>query len=121
MKKGMLFAVLAVSLFGASPCSCAENKTPSKYDLYSWKVGNDWNYSLVPSTNEHKATAEIKNSGRPLHGAGQVKEKLLDMKEGDNISWQERAESGMLYPPPLVMQDITDYAQTVGVKVVVRR
>ena len=111
----------AISLFASGPSAHAENKGSSKFDLYSWKVGSEWNFSILPSTNEHKTTAEIKQSGSPLRGTGQVKEKLLDMKEGDKISWQERADSGMLLPPPLIMQDILDYAQTVGVKVVVPR
>jgi hypothetical protein len=72
---------------------------------------------LPAAHNTAKAAVEIKQDGGPLRGTSKVKEKLLTMKEGDTISWQERAESGMVYPPELVIEDIRGYAQAVGVKV----
>jgi hypothetical protein len=94
----------------------ADNVTPAKYDLYSWKDGNEWDYSLLPVSKQHEMLAEIKHVGGPLRGPGKIKEKLLAMKEGDKISWRARAENGLVYPPKPVMEDIRDYAKTVGVK-----
>ena len=92
---------------------------PAKYELYSWKDGNEWDYSLLPVSKEHRLLAEIKHKGGPLRGAGKIKEKLLSMKEGDQIFWQARVENGLVYPPNPVMEDIGDYAKTVGVKVLI--
>ena len=95
----------------------AAERPREKFEIYSWKSGNDWDFSVIPAAqNTSKAAIEIKQSGGPLRGTSKVKEKLLSMKEGDSISWQERASSGLVYPPELVIEDIHAYAQSVGVK-----
>jgi len=113
-----LISLVASLLVIIRPLAAEAPAQPSKYEIYSWKNGNDWEYSLLPaSKNTTKAAVEIKHEGGPLRGSSKVKEKLLTMKEGDSVSWQERANSGMVYPPDLVIEDIKGYAQSVGVKV----
>ena len=117
MKQIYRLSSILLGIIGLAEMSSAKDKKPHQFELYSWKSGNEWEYALVPAgSNSTKAAVELKNDGGPLHGAGKMKETLLKMKEGDKISWQERADSGLVYPPDLVMDDIKGYAQSVGVK-----
>lgn len=116
MNHKILATAFAFGIWGAGQWVSAENTVPQTYEIYSWKNGNEWDYAVIPAGhNEAKAAVEIKQAGGPLRGASKVKEKLLAMKEGDQISWQERPKSDMVYPPNLVMEDINQYAQSVGV------
>src|SRR5690349_8955765 len=101
MKRLMTFlALLAVQLSPVVRARAEETPDPqagakARYDLYSWKEGNDWDFSILPADPNRRADAEIRQKDSRLRGASKVKEKLLGMKEGDKISWQERADSGM--------------------------
>lgn len=111
---------LVVFLLAVGWCAGVSSPTyaaSSNYELYSWKSGNSWEFSLLPGSNSDMAAVEIKRSGGPLRGTSKVKEKLLNMKEGDVISWQERAKSGMVYPPEPIIEEIADYAKAVGVHI----
>jgi len=116
MKRGSQLALVLIGAAANWLPVFAVNGTPAKYVMYSWKDGNEWDYSLLPASKEHQVLAEIKHKGGPLRGAGKIKEKLLAMKEGDKITWQARTETGLVYPPNPVMEDIVGYARTVGVK-----
>jgi hypothetical protein len=127
MKKNLRFSVALpiivglVSMVGTELLYAKERAKPASYELYSWKKGNDWEYSLLPRPAKPKAAIEIKRLGGPLRGASKIKEKFLQMAEGDKIYWQERPDSGMVYPPEPVIEELKDYAETVGVKITLPR
>jgi hypothetical protein len=116
MNRGLRFAFVLIGVMVMMQPVYAAISGPVKYVMYSWKDGNEWVYSLLPASKEHEVLAEIKHVGGPLRGAGKIKEKLLGMKEGDQISWKSRTEANLVYPPDPIKEDIEAYARTVGVK-----
>src|SRR5262245_1255709 len=113
-RKGVMLIVAGLFM---APLVHADNElSPTRYDLYSWKDGHEWNYSLIPADKSHMVDAEIKQAN-PAQGTSKMKAKLLDMREGDKITWQQRSEGGFVIPPNPVVEEIQDYANSVGVKV----
>jgi hypothetical protein len=109
-----LVSVFAGSLIG--PVAAAWTEGEPTLHLYSWKEGEEWFFSLVPDGSVHRADVEIKREKPPLRGPSKLKEHLYQMPEGNVVSWQQRAESGMKYPPKEIVDDLRDFAQSVGVK-----
>ena len=54
---GRLTAAVALGILVA--VVRAAEKTPSQYELYSWKTGNDWTYALLPASSMRRVDAEI--------------------------------------------------------------
>ena len=122
MMKRSLLAVMVIAILGMMTLARADSEiSGSMFELYSWQEGNTWNFSVLPASNARKLDTEIKHGGGPLRGLDKMKEKLLSMKEGDRIAWQERSDSGFVYPPNAVIEEISDYAKSIGIKVTVAR
>lgn len=105
---GLLAGVMGTSLNVA----LAETQ---RYELYSWKEETEWIYSLQPASTNDKAPSDIKSGS--LRGISKVKEKLIDLQEGDSIVWKVRSENGTELPPPETVDELRVYAKSVGVKV----
>jgi hypothetical protein len=112
-KRWMLVGLAAGTFLGPISNLPAEGE-PTTH-LYSWKVGQEWYFSLVPGGSLHMADVEIKRQNRPLRGPSKLKEHLYQVPEGNTIAWQERTESGLNYPPKEMVEDLRDFAQSVGV------
>lgn len=107
--------LVTISLLFGLILSISSLAQAEHYDLFSRKVGNDWEFSVLPGLNNtSKAAVEIRSQA--VRGIGQVKSKILAMKEGDSILWQVRPESDMLYPPDATMTDLQEYATSLGIK-----
>src|ERR1017187_6772164 len=114
MMKRWPFAIFVIVALGFITFARAESEnSDSMFELYSWQDGHTWNFSILPASNTRKLDTEIKHDGGPLQGLDKMKEKLLTMKEGDHIAWQKRAESGFVYPPHSVIEEISDYAKSI--------
>jgi hypothetical protein len=85
---GTLLAPL-VSPAGAVPQALEEPRGKGYYELYSWKVGDDWYYSLVPGTNAMKYADCITSPAVRLKGADALK--MLTKAQASSLhSWPSR-------------------------------
>ncbi|MGA1871802.1 MAG: hypothetical protein ACMUJM_25020 [bacterium] len=54
------------------------------YELYSWPIGDEWYFSLLPGTNRLKSSEEILSIGSDIDS---IKSKLGQLPEGEYIFW----------------------------------
>lgn len=80
------------------------------YELYSFKVGPDWNYTLLTASNREKTFAEISSSDGFIDRGGLTKitargaDKLagilsLRLPKGEEIVWRSSTPKGVSLPP----------------------
>lgn len=97
------------------------------YELVSWQVGEDWNFTLITGTNREKTFEElmqpdssISESGFvkiTVSGVDQIKEVLAKLPAGSEVFWGGMDLSGQVaegtmyftYPPLEVMNEIADF------------
>ena len=95
MKKIFLLSLLAllVPLGGGCGSAGAGNsllpKTSSVamkgYELYSWKIGEEWHFFLTEGTNRIKTYFEITTSPDAVTGADKILEKIGALGRGEQI------------------------------------
>ena len=104
-------------------------KSLKGYELYSWKNGSDWNFTLITGTNRSKSFDEIIAPENTLSADGFVKisvtgideiKKVLGLlQSGEQIFWagmdlSDQVPGNTIYltfPPQTVIDDLTRFCQ----------
>lgn len=97
------------------------------YELMSWQVGEDWNFTLVTGTNREKTfeelmqpDSEVTDSGFvkiTVSGVDQIKRVLAMLPADSQVFWGGMDLSGQVpegtvyfsYPPQATMDEIADF------------
>jgi hypothetical protein len=74
------------------------------YELYSWKDGNQWNFSLLVGTNREKTLDEIKAADTTLRGVDALTSALEQMPAGQYITWSSRET--LSFPPDDIIAQV---------------
>jgi hypothetical protein len=104
------------------------------YELYSWQMGDHWNFTLITGTNRTKALEEITTPGNSVGSDGFVKISVAsvdDLKQvlgrlpkGESILWggidlggEVPADTAYLtFPPQTLMDEVAAYCTSLGLK-----
>jgi hypothetical protein len=68
------------------------------YELYSWKRGGTWYYSLLPGTNRTKTYEEITAQPAVKKSIGELESELKKLSRGAQVFWQSDAPPGVKRP-----------------------
>lgn len=60
------------------------------YELYSWRDGNQWKFSILVGTNREKSIEEIKSAEVVLSGVDALQSKLEEIPAGQYITWSSK-------------------------------
>jgi hypothetical protein len=132
-KHGSLFLLGLLMLFSV----CTKNFTPFQkptnqinlnaltfphsmkgWELYSWPMGNDWNYSILIGTNRLKSYEEVKTNKVIVTGEDSLKMVLDKFPANEMITWIgpgwiERCwddnANDLSLPPQEILNDIKEY------------
>lgn len=113
-----LISILFVLSLGLSLSDCgAATVTPlaesmKGYELYSWKDGNDWVFSLLVGTNREKTLEEIKSPQTSLPDVHALRSVLEKVPSGQYITWSSRETLG--FPPDDVMKQVEQICDEKG-------
>ena len=97
----------------------------SGWELYSWKIEDQWRYSILIGTNRLKTYEEVTTSKIVVTGEEELKEILRIFPEGENITWVgqgwlERCwqsnYKNLELPPEIIIEDIRQYCN--GIKLI---
>jgi len=104
------------------------------YNLYSWKDGEDWYFTLVTGTNAGISFEEIIALGDIVNGDGYVKITVVGMDElkellsrlpaGEEVIWSGmdlggQVPEGTIYltlPPQEMIDEVITYCASLGIK-----
>lgn len=112
------FGLLLLALSASAPLlgACARGPrglfphSMKGYELYSFKVGPDWNYSLLTASNREKTFEEISSTDGFIDKGGMTKVMargadklagilLLRLPKGEEIVWRSSMPKGVSLPP----------------------
>lgn len=95
-----LFILLCVSgLFLPESFADGRQKSFKGWELYSWRVGGEWRFSLLMGTNRQKQCDEIKSEKTALTLA-KLREALQKLAGEESVFWAAKADGCVLAMPP---------------------
>jgi hypothetical protein len=115
--KYLMFAILVGSLLSGCGAASEPTVTPfpesmKGYELYSWRDGNQWNFSLLVGTNREKTLDEIKDTKTMLRGVDALTSALEQMPAGQYITWSSRET--LSFPPADIIEPIEQVCRDQG-------
>lgn len=114
-------AFLAVLLFGSWLAGCgAASASPATplaesmkgYELYSWRDGNTWKFSLLVGTNREKSLHEIKSADVVLSSVDALETALQQIPAGQYITWSSRET--LSFPPQDIIEQVEKVCEERG-------
>jgi hypothetical protein len=113
----LMFAILVGSLLSGCGAASELSVTPfpesmKGYELYSWRDGNQWNFSLLVGTNREKTLDEIKDTKTVLRGVDALTSVLEQMPEGQYITWSSRET--LSFPPDDIIEQVKQSCEDKG-------
>jgi hypothetical protein len=109
------------------------------YELYSWKSGSAWRFTLITGTNRLKTVAEIASSESILEGdwvkttvegVADLESVLERLPSGTEVSWCGACQPGvdsstskvaLRIPPGRVVKEIQSHCAELGIRVEISR
>jgi hypothetical protein len=94
------------------------------WELYSWQVGEQRKYSILPGTNRLKTYEEVMSSNLMVTGENELKNLLTKFPEGEFITligqgWLSRCWQDKYYnidlPPAAIIDKIKQYCNEVKI------
>jgi hypothetical protein len=123
-------ALLAIAAFAA--CGRRADVFPHSmtgYELYSFRVDTDWNYTLITGTSREKTFTELSSpDGSIAPGAIKVTTRAaqkmasvmsLHLPRGEQVVWQSRRPAGLSFPPAADRDIIRKSAEEHGLALVI--
>ena len=109
------------------------------YELYSWKSGSAWRFTLITGTNRLKTVAEITSSENiqegnwlkiTVEGVPDLQSVLERLPSGTKVSWRGARHPGvdsstskvaLRIPPGRVVKEIQSHCAELGIRVEISR
>ena len=89
----LMLLVLLLPIF-----ALAHQEAAKGYQLYSWKVGSRWHYSLLPFSNGELTKEEILSNSNVKIGDAAFRKELKKLARGQRVSWMSDAPEGVTTP-----------------------
>src|SRR5215211_2308201 len=107
--KYLIFTILVGSWLSSCGVASQTTATPfpesmKGYELYSWRDGNQWNFSLLVGTNREKTLEEIKAENTVLRGVAALTSVLEQLPSGQYITWSSRET--LSFPPDDIISHV---------------
>ena len=86
------------------------------WEIYSWRVGGEWRFSLHVGTNRNKSCDEVRNPAGAL-GLDKLEGKLGELAGGEFVTWLEHLRDqpcDLGYPPAPLMQRLRALCRRLG-------
>lgn len=124
MRRAYFIPALLLSMlaFDASTTTCRAQSSPANsqphmkgYELYSWQVGGDWHFSLLPGTNRLKTESEITSRRARLKGIDALRRALRKLPAGAEVLWATRGIPRMRLPSGEMMEELKHYCRRRGI------
>lgn len=101
----LLTLVISACSTSAAPLTPAAGEESMKgYELYSWKNGDEWYFSILIGTNREKTVEEIQSSEATLKGIDDLKAVLESIPAGQYVTWT--AVEPLKFPPDEIIQQV---------------
>jgi hypothetical protein len=115
--KYFMFAILIGSLLAGCGAAAEPAVTPfpesmKGYELYSWRDGNQWNFSILVGTNREKTLDEIKDPKTVVRGVDALISALEQMPAGQYITWS--SSETLSFPPADIIEQIEEVCTDQG-------
>ncbi len=81
-------------------------------ELYSWRDGQVWKFSLLEGTNRNKTEQEIMAKSVTVTGLKPLKARLATLAIGEYVSWSNPKEKPFAYPSAAVIADLVQFCKT---------
>jgi hypothetical protein len=111
--------LLAIAVTGTSVSAEQQRQSKRQFkgmELYSWQVGREWRYSLLPGTNRSKSSSEIRAPKVTMSSLSELKERLAQLALGESIFWFNPNERPFAYPTADVACDLVEYCNRLSMK-----
>lgn len=89
-------------------------------EMYSWRAGGAWKFSLLNGTNRNKTESEVMLPSNSISGVTRLKKRLARLAEGEQVFWFNLKGEPFAYPPGAVIRDLEYFCRGKGIKLVVR-
>ena len=104
----LLAAFLPVSGWGAIHVGPAPR---IGFSLYSWKVGSDWQYSVLEGTVPVQHVQTVRSKQNRLKNITFLKGRLASLPTGETVYWLENRSQGFILPPQETIHQIKEYTE----------
>ena len=84
---------------------------PIGFELYSWKHGSNWYYSVLEGTTTVKDLETIKSRRITLKGMSFLKGRLASLPTGETVYWRQDTRRGLQLPSKEIIHDLMGYAE----------
>jgi len=101
---------VALQLCGPSRALAADREIG--FELYSWKTGPDWYFSILEGTATVRSLEAIKSPKVQLRGTVFLKGRLASLPTGETLYWRTDKNRGLALPPQEIIHDIARFAAT---------
>jgi hypothetical protein len=79
-------------------------------ELYSWRDGRVWKFSLLVGTNRNKTAREI--VAKSVTGLKPLKARLATLAINESVSWSNPKEKPFAYPSAAVIADLVRFCKS---------
>jgi hypothetical protein len=80
-------------------------------ELYSWRDGQVWKFSLLVGTNRNKTEQEIMAKSVAVTGLEPLKVRLATLAIGESVSWSNPKAKPFAYPSAEVVADLVQFCK----------
>jgi len=113
----MWFILLVETLLAGCGALSQPTATPfpesmKGYELYSWKDGDQWKFSLLVGTNREKTLEEIKSADIVLSGVDELTSTLQKIPAGQYVTWSTRET--LFFPPEDILKQVEQTCKDEG-------
>ena len=111
-----LGALLGHATAGGQPQPQLPAHAMKGYELYSWEAEQAWHFSLLVGTNRLKTDEEVRAHGVAVTGVEDLKVKLGELAEGEEVFWLVSRIPGYSLPPPAAIGEVQAFCRQRGIK-----
>jgi hypothetical protein len=94
MLRQQIISCITALLISSTAYAHSTQESMKGYELFSWKVGNHWYYSLLPATNRVKSYEEITAPAVVRRDSAGLKAELEKLPRGETVRWMSTAPRG---------------------------
>jgi len=111
--------ILALLVGGVAFAQPRGAHSPAGWEIYSWRMGGRWYFSLVEGARRDKSLEEI--TGKKMEGVAELEQKLTLLQIGESLAWGTGAHvhtrAKVFGPPPdPIRERIAERCARLGLK-----
>ena len=88
------------------------------YSLFSWRVGNNWYFSLTDETSGPRTFDELSSPKVRVSGLAALKRQLRRLPKGQEVIWVSERLPRLSLPQDHMYRQINAYSDRIGIKLI---